>query len=205
MSVRRETRCLCRDTRYGFTPLFFSTADGAGLEDLTLAFPPRSRSRQCAPQQAKSEHQHQIVETCGPAFARTMRILFTFIVTALLPGIGLAGFDWGAGCEGGSGSFSADLATKNEIVNVGLIPAGKWNVKIRLASSVDVDVQVYDVTDKTTFPEGKAVIAYCAEKGCNKGKLGNNDGTAESTTHSGMRVKYSGKVRPRTASSLYHR
>ena len=43
MSVRRETRCLCRDTRYGSTPLqlFFSTADGARLEDLTLAFPPR--------------------------------------------------------------------------------------------------------------------------------------------------------------------
>ena len=45
MSVRRETRCLCRDTRYGSTPLqlFFSTADGALLEDLTLAFPPHTQ------------------------------------------------------------------------------------------------------------------------------------------------------------------
>ena len=43
MSVRRETRCLCRDYRYGSLPLqlFFSTADGARLEDLTLEFPPR--------------------------------------------------------------------------------------------------------------------------------------------------------------------
>lgn len=40
MSVRRETRCLCRDTRYGSTPPqpFFSTAYGARLENLTLAF-----------------------------------------------------------------------------------------------------------------------------------------------------------------------
>jgi hypothetical protein len=40
VSFRRDTRCVCRDYRSGPTPLqlLFSTANGAWLENLTLAF-----------------------------------------------------------------------------------------------------------------------------------------------------------------------
>ena len=44
------------------------------------------------------------------------------------------------GCEGGAGKFTTTLDQKGVIVDVGAIPAGKWNVKIRLAATADVDV-----------------------------------------------------------------
>ena len=78
------------------------------------------------------------------------------------------------------------------VVEVGAIPKGKWNVKIRLTASADVDVQIFDSGLISEFPDGKAIIAYCEDTGCNKGVLGNNDGTDESTTHAGMTVGYSG-------------
>eukprot|EP00619_Florenciella_sp_RCC1007_P002715 CAMPEP_0205916316 /NCGR_PEP_ID=MMETSP1325-20131115/8418_1 /ASSEMBLY_ACC=CAM_ASM_000708 /TAXON_ID=236786 /ORGANISM="Florenciella sp., Strain RCC1007" /LENGTH=70 /DNA_ID=CAMNT_0053283573 /DNA_START=123 /DNA_END=331 /DNA_ORIENTATION=- len=49
-----------------------------------------------------------------------------------------AGFDWGSGCEGGSGKFSLSLDTAGTIASVGSIPAGKWNVKVRLTAVKDV-------------------------------------------------------------------
>lgn len=36
-----------------------------------------------------------------------------------------AGFDWGAGCDGGSGKFSLNIDTAGTIASVGSIPAGK--------------------------------------------------------------------------------
>ena len=39
---------------------------------------------------------------------------------------------------------------------VGEIPAGKWNLQIRLTAKSDVDVQLLDVEDRGQFPEGKA-------------------------------------------------
>ena len=103
-----------------------------------------------------------------------------------------AGFDWGSGCAGGSGEFTTKLTKKNEIVTIGTLPKGKWNVKVRLSATSDVDVQLYDLSDSSTFSEGKAIVAYCAEDGCNKGPLGNNDGSKEEAKYKGMVVQYSG-------------
>ena len=54
--------------------------------------------------------------------------------------------------------------------------------------------QIYDSKDNVDYPEGKAIIAYCEAKGCNKGALGNNEGGEERAVHSGMSVGYSGFV-----------
>ena len=46
-----------------------------------------------------------------------------------------AGFNWGAGCDGGSGSFDLDLPNAGDLVNVGAIPSGKWNLSESTQSS----------------------------------------------------------------------
>ena len=74
---------------------------------------------------------------------------------------------------------------KGDVVDIGKIPRGKKYLSVFLNAEVDVDIQLFDAEDATTFPEGTALIAYCEEDGCNKGILGNNDGTAESTTYNG--------------------
>ena len=38
-----------------------------------------------------------------------------------------------------------------------------------MRAAADVDVQVFDAGDVSVFPEGKAIVAYCEEDGCNKG------------------------------------
>ena len=104
-----------------------------------------------------------------------------------------AGFDFGSDkCKGGSGSFEVDLPQEGQVVELGTIPRDKWNVQVMLEADSDVDVQIYDTEDTTKFPEGKAIVAYCAEDGCNKGALGNNEGGEEDTVHEGMHVLYSG-------------
>jgi hypothetical protein len=103
-----------------------------------------------------------------------------------------AGFNWGAGCAGGNGSFTLNLTDAGQLATVGTIPAGKWNVKVFLSAAADVDVQIYDQDDTSTFPEGKAVVAWCADaKTCNIGALGSDEG-AGAVTYREMRVKYSG-------------
>ena len=48
------------------------------------------------------------------------------------------GFDWGSGCEGGSGiPFSVTLP-EGQTATVGTIPPGKYAVRILLSSSADV-------------------------------------------------------------------
>ena len=66
-----------------------------------------------------------------------MRLL---VFSAFLLGGAEAGFDWGAGCEGGSGQFTTSLGA-GATVDVGEIPAGKWTVVARIPASSDVDVQ----------------------------------------------------------------
>lgn len=78
---------------------------------------------------------------------------------------------------------------KGDVVDIGKIPRGKKYLSVFLNAKVDVDIQLFDTENATTFPEGKALIAYCEEDGCNKGILGNNDGTAESTTYNRKRFK----------------
>lgn len=107
-------------------------------------------------------------------------------------GIAHAGFDWGDGCAGGSGTFEQALPTAGETVTIGEISPGKWNLLIKLESLKDVDVQLFDKSDEGCDGGEKAIIAYSETSGCSKGTLGNNDGTSESTTYKGMSISYSG-------------
>ena len=81
---------------------------------------------------------------------------------------------------------------QSAVVNIGLIPQGKKDLEVRLYAPSDVDVQLYDTENTTVFSEGTAIIGYCDQPGCNKGLLGNNDGTAESADYRGRRYSYSG-------------
>ena len=116
----------------------------------------------------------------------TILALLSLLITCL------AGFNWGDGCAGGSGTFKIELTSEGQLAKVGLIPSGKWNVKIHLSATSDVDVQIFDIEDKSKFSEGKAVVAWCDEpKKCNIGALGSDEGKGH-TSYKGMRVGYSG-------------
>ena len=56
----------------------------------------------------------------------------------------------------------------------------------------DVDIQLYDIEDTSKFAGGKAIIGYCDTAGCNKGFLGNNDGTQKDTIYKNRNYEYSG-------------
>ena len=58
------------------------------------------------------------------------------------------------------------------------VASGKFDIEITLESDKDVDVQLYDLDDKGTYEEGKAVIAWCS-KPCNAGILGMKSGREE--------------------------
>eukprot|EP00946_MAST-07B_sp_MAST-7B-sp1_P005337 g5337.t1 len=104
----------------------------------------------------------------------------------------LGSFDWGDGCEGGNGTFALNLTSAGQLATVGTLPAGKWNVKVFLSASADLDVQIYDQEEKDKFAEGKAIVAWCENpKTCNIGALG-SDERSGSVTYKGMRVTYSG-------------
>eukprot|EP00519_Triparma_laevis_P003883 CAMPEP_0182499912 /NCGR_PEP_ID=MMETSP1321-20130603/8017_1 /TAXON_ID=91990 /ORGANISM="Bolidomonas sp., Strain RCC1657" /LENGTH=1576 /DNA_ID=CAMNT_0024704163 /DNA_START=169 /DNA_END=4896 /DNA_ORIENTATION=- len=117
-------------------------------------------------------------------------LLVSIFLANLLAGVD-AGFDWGDGCGGGSGVFTQNLPTAGEQAVIGEIATGKWNLLIKLESSKDVDVQLFDKYDESCSGE-KAIIAYNEKKGCGKGTLGNNDGSKESTVYKGMHISYSG-------------
>ena len=113
------------------------------------------------------------------------------ISLALAVGRARAGFDWGAGCEGGSGSFTTTLA-EGATVDVGSIPKGKWTVTARITASADVDVQLFDADDTSTYAEGAAIVAWVEDPAtANGGVLGAEEGAA-SATYEGMAVTYSG-------------
>ncbi|KAK3248070.1 hypothetical protein CYMTET_42452 [Cymbomonas tetramitiformis] len=102
-----------------------------------------------------------------------------------------AGFDFGGGCEGGGGTFEAELA-EGAKATIGTIPPGKWDVHVYLEAMSDVDIQLYDLDDTSKFSEGKAVIAWCEPAStCNIGVLGSEAGVA-SATYEEMSVEYSG-------------
>ena len=102
-----------------------------------------------------------------------------------------AGFDWGAGCEGGSGQFITSIAA-GTTVDVGSIPAGKWTVVAKVTASSDVDVQLFDADDTTTYAEGKAIVAWVEDPAtANGGALGAEEGEA-AATYEGMHITYSG-------------
>mmetsp|Transcript_40181 Transcript_40181/g.107699 ORF Transcript_40181/g.107699 Transcript_40181/m.107699 type:complete len:172 (-) Transcript_40181:122-637(-) len=91
-----------------------------------------------------------------------------------------------------TGSFSSSIA-KGGTVDIGSIPTGKKNLKVNLECSSDVDIQLFDLEDTSSFSDGKAIIAYCEDTSTdNCGALGNNDGSAESTTYYSRTYAYSG-------------
>ena len=105
-----------------------------------------------------------------------------------------ADFDWGSGCAGGNGSFAVNL-TRGKIKSLGLIPTGKWNVEVRLSAAADVDIQLYDQDDNSSYSEGAAVVAWCdrdADKKCNLGVLGSDAGLSSSAYRDMAHVEYSG-------------
>ena len=66
--------------------------------------------------------------------ASVSNICALILALALLAMPAWAGFSWGAGCEGGNGTFSVNLTTVGEVVTIGSIPLGKWNVRILLTA-----------------------------------------------------------------------
>ena len=100
-----------------------------------------------------------------------------------------------AGCAGGGGSFEQNLATAGDLISIGEIPVGKWNLLIKLESTADVDIQLFEKMNAGCEGE-KAIIAYQEKTNspvkCGKGPLGNNEGAKESTTLNGMEIEYSG-------------
>jgi len=125
-----------------------------------------------------------------PSFT-SLGFAWLFAAATMAPSV-RAGFDWGDGCGGGSGEFTQNLPTAGETASIGEIAVGKWNLLIKLESTKDVDVQLFDKNDETCSGGEKAIIAYSEKKGCGKGTLGNNDGTKESTVYKGMHISYSG-------------
>jgi CubicO group peptidase (beta-lactamase class C family) len=86
-------------------------------------------------------------------------------------------FDWGVGCASGDGCFTLDLPNEKETKDVGLIPAGKFDVYVRLEAVGDIDITLYDIEDTVggKFPEGRAVVAWCSNpSSCNLGVLGSS-------------------------------
>jgi len=118
------------------------------------------------------------------------RLLLLLLLTA---SYSEATFDFGDGCEGGSGRFILNLPQKGDKTLVGYIPSGKWNVRVHLTAQTDVDVQLYDTQDTAQFPtEGKAIVAWCENaQTCNIGALGSDEGE-KSTSYRNMSVSYSG-------------
>lgn len=81
------------------------------------------------------------------------------------------GFDWGSSCSEGSGYFEQEMVKENEVTMVGIIPKGKVGVRVWLESDEDIDITLYDADNNAVFSEGKALVAYCPESGCNLGDL----------------------------------
>ena len=81
--------------------------------------------------------------------------------------------------DAGSGSFTQPLV-QGDIVEVGLIPTGKANIRISLTSDNDVDIQLYDGTTKIVVWDSTG----------DHGLL--NGPTAESVTYRDMVISYSG-------------
>lgn len=101
------------------------------------------------------------------------------------------GFDWGSGCIAGQGCFTIDLPEAGKLADIGLIPAGKYDVWVNLDSLSDLDISLYDVGGTSKFKEGTAVVAWCGTSDCNLGVLG-SDGGKKSAEYKGMQVEYSG-------------
>jgi hypothetical protein len=82
------------------------------------------------------------------------------------------------------------LPEREKSKDVGIIPKGKFNIRIALKAVTDIDISLYDTEDSTDYSEGKAIVAWCSGV-CNQGILGLLPGQ-ESATYKGMTISYSG-------------
>lgn len=126
---------------------------------------------------------------------------FTLGVLAFEPGAAMVSYSWEAstsGCCMGTapcdGRFLADLGTR-EVKSLGEVPVGKKDVVINLKSDSDMDIQLVAYED---MADGSVVatqlIGYCGSNDnlCDRGLLGNNDGTEETLEWGGRMYTYSG-------------
>jgi len=100
-------------------------------------------------------------------------------------------YSWSASC---AGTPFTNSITKNDKQLVGTIPAGTQDVNIYLKSDngEDIDIQLYDLSDTSTFSEGAAIVAYCKTPStCNYGPFTDDD-PITGTTVGGIPVAYSG-------------
>lgn len=112
------------------------------------------------------------------------------------PGPATVSYSWGAaqskcclGQERCASSFERAIKDEGREV-IGRIPVGTTNLIVELNSAEDLDIQVYDEGDTTDFDEGKAVVAWCGDKGCNAGLLyGDKE---ESVDYKEVKFTYSG-------------
>ena len=85
--------------------------------------------------------------------------------------------------DAGSGEFDQTLV-KNDVVEVGTIPAGKENVRVNLEADSDVDIEIYH--------GDKAIVAWqCANKP-NHSDPCLDSGEAATVDYEGMTLSYSG-------------
>lgn len=94
-------------------------------------------------------------------------------------------FPKGKPCSKGKGSFKKFIKINTRSV-VGTIPKGTTNVKLKLLSPKDVDVELWD--QKT----GMAVIAFGAVGKCNKLTSICDSANAKTVKYHGVKVQYSG-------------
>jgi len=116
-------------------------------------------------------------------------------------------FEFGTGCEAGSGTFEKYMGIADAQNDIGIIPKGTRNVKITLElGDDDLDIRLFDTTAASDFyTEGKALIAWCDEKKLGEGEECNygirelvpdNGGPGEAVyvapNGESMTIKYSG-------------
>lgn len=77
-----------------------------------------------------------------------------------------------------------------EVEIVGVIPQGKTDVLVGLRADMDLDIVLFDLDDKRSFSEGRAIVRWCETLDCNLGLM--IQPGEETITYKGMNITYSG-------------
>merc|ERR550537_1485581 len=86
------------------------------------------------------------------------------------------------------------LPRAGQYQDVGIIPAGKFSIRVQLESTggQDLDITLFDTTSTSEFSEGAAIVAWCSSPAtCNAGVLG-LEAVPDSATYKDMSIRYSG-------------
>ena len=102
--------------------------------------------------------------------------------------------EWGSGCGEGSRTFEMHLLERFATKTVGIIPKGKFEVEIKLHAVDDIDISLFDLSDTSNFPEGRAIVQWCSSSAVSTGQnCGLLRGPREQTLeYKGMTITYSG-------------